>query len=207
MPAELLRIHPLNPEMRKINRVVQCLRDGGLIIYPTDTVYGLGCDLMNRRAIERLCQVRHIKPEKLNLSFICHDISEVAKYVKRLDTPLFKIMKKVLPGPYTFIFESSSAVPKILGVNKKTVGIRVPAHAIPLLLVRELGNPLINASIKSGDVVQEYTTDPEEIHRQYLHQVDMVIDAGAGGNIPSTILDCTGEEVEIVREGLGPVIW
>lgn len=207
MPAELLRIHPLNPEMRKINRVVQCLRDGGLIIYPTDTVYGLGCDLTNRRAIERLCLVRKIKPEKLNLSFICHDISEVAKYVKRLDTPIFKIMKKVLPGPYTFIFESSSAVPKILGVNKKTVGIRVPAHTIPLMLVKELGNPLINASIKSEDAVQEYTTDPEEIHQQYLHQVDMVIDAGAGGNVPSTILDCTGEEVEIVREGLGPVNW
>lgn len=207
MPAELLRIHPLNPEMRKINRVVQCLRDGGLIIYPTDTVYGLGCDLTNRRAIERLCLVRQIKPEKLNLSFICHDISEVAKYVKRLDTPIFKIMKKVLPGPYTFIFESSSAVPKILGVNKKTVGIRVPAHTIPLMLVKELGNPLINASIKSEDAVQEYTTDPEEIHQQYLHQVDMVIDAGAGGNVPSTILDCTGEEVEIVREGLGPVNW
>lgn len=207
MPAELLRIHPLNPEMRKINRVVQCLRDGGLIIYPTDTVYGLGCDLMNRRAIERLCHVRQIKPEKLNLSFICHDISEVAKYVKRLDTPVFKIMKKVLPGPYTFIFESSSAVPKILGVNKKTVGIRVPNHHIPLTLVQELGNPLINASIKSEDAVQEYTTDPEEIHQQYLHQVDMVIDAGSGGNIPSTILDCTGEEVEVVREGLGPIIW
>ncbi len=207
MPAELLRIHPLNPEMRKINRLVQCLRDGGLIIYPTDTVYGLGCDLMNRRAIERLCQVRQIKPEKLNLSFICHDISEVSKYVKRLDTPVFKIMKKVLPGPYTFIFESSSAVPKILGVNKKTVGIRVPNHQIPLALVRALGNPLINASIKSEDFVQEYTTDPEEIHQQYLHQVDMVIDAGAGGNIPSTILDCTGEEVELVREGLGPVNW
>lgn len=207
MPAELLRIHPLNPEMRKINRVVECLRDGGLIIYPTDTVYGLGCDLMNRKAIERLCKVRQIKPEKLDLSFICHNISEVSKYVRRMDTSIFKIMKKVLPGPYTFIFESSSAVPKILGTNKKTVGIRIPDHPIPLLLVQELGNPLLNASIKSEDVVQEYTTDPEEIHQQYLHQVDLVIDAGAGGNIPSTVVDCTSEEIEIVRVGLGPVNW
>ncbi|MCS6973152.1 MAG: L-threonylcarbamoyladenylate synthase [Cyclobacteriaceae bacterium] len=207
MPAELLRIHPLNPEMRKINRVVECLRDGGLIIYPTDTVYGLGCDLMNRKAIERLCKVRQIKPEKLDLSFICHNISEVSKYVRRMDTSIFKIMKKVLPGPYTFIFESSSAVPKILGTNKKTVGIRIPDHRIPLLLVQELGNPLINASIKSEDVIQEYTTDPEEIHQQYMHQVDLVIDAGAGGNIPSTVVNCTSDEIEIVRIGLGPVNW
>lgn len=203
MAAELVRIHPVNPETRKINRVTECLRSGGIIIYPTDTVYGLGCDLLNRKAIERLCRVRQIKPEKLNLSFICSSISEAAQYVKRLDTPVFKLMKKILPGPYTFIFESSSAIPKILGVNKKTVGIRIPQHSVALQLVQTLGNPLINASIKSDDPIEEYLTDPEEIYHRFKHTVDMVIDSGAGGNIPSTILDCTGDEMVVLREGLG----
>ncbi len=203
MAAELVRIHPVNPETRKINRVTECLRSGGIIIYPTDTVYGLGCDLLNRKAIERLCRVRQIKPEKLNLSFICSSISEAAQYVKRLDTPVFKLMKKILPGPYTFIFESSSAIPKILGVNKKTVGIRIPQHSVALQLVQTLGNPLINASIKSDDPIEEYLTDPEEIYHRFKHTVDMVIDSGAGGNIPSTILDCTGDEMFVLREGLG----
>ncbi|GIV37405.1 MAG: threonylcarbamoyl-AMP synthase [Cyclobacteriaceae bacterium] len=203
MAAELVRIHPVNPETRKINRVTECLRSSGLIIYPTDTVYGLGCDLLNRKAIEQLCRVRQVKPEKLNLSFICSSISEAAQYVKRIDTPVFKLMKKILPGPYTFIFESSSAVPKILGVNKKTVGLRIPRHPVPLQLVQTLGNPLISASIKSDDPIEEYLTNPEDIYHRFNHAVDMVIDSGAGGNIPSTILDCTGDEIIVLRKGLG----
>ncbi|MCK6616013.1 MAG: threonylcarbamoyl-AMP synthase [Cyclobacteriaceae bacterium] len=203
MPAELLKVHPHNPEGRKINRVIEVLRNGGIIVYPTDTVYGIGCDLKNRRAVERLCRVLDIRPQKLDLSFICRDLSEASGYVKRIDTPVFKILKKSLPGPYTFIFESSTSVPKILGVNKKTVGIRIPAHAIPLAIVNELGNPLITASIKDDDHIKEYTTDPEEIFDDVKNVVDLVIDGGPGGNIPSTVIDCTGDEPRLIRQGLG----
>jgi len=203
MPAELLSIHPQNPEPRKINRTVEVLQKGGVIIYPTDTIYGIGCDLMNRRAVERLCQVMNIKPLKLDLSFICSDLSDISRYVRRIDTPVFKILKKTLPGPFTFIFESSTHVPKILGVNKKTVGIRVPNHPIPLAIVRQLENPLITSSIKDDDHIKEYTTDPEEIFEDFRNLVDLVIDGGAGGNLPSTIVDFTGDEIKIVRRGLG----
>jgi len=158
---------------------------------------------MNRRAVERLCQVMNIKPLKLNLSFICGNLSDISRYVKRIDTPVFKILKKSLPGPFTFIFESSSQVPKILGVNKKTVGIRIPDNSIPLELVNHLGNPLITSSIKDDDQIKEYTTDPEEIFEDFKHKVDLVIDGGAGGNVPSTIVDFTGDEPQMVRRGLG----
>jgi tRNA threonylcarbamoyl adenosine modification protein (Sua5/YciO/YrdC/YwlC family) len=203
MPAEFFSIHPQNPEPRKINRTVEVLQKGGIIIYPTDTIYGIGCDLMNRRAVERLCYVMNIKPLKLNLSFICSDLSDISRYAKRIDTPVFKILKKTLPGAFTFIFESSSQVPRILGVNKKTVGIRVPNHAIPLAIVRQLGNPLITSSIKDDDHIKEYTTDPEEIFEDFKNQVDLVIDGGAGGNLPSTIVDFTNGEMQVVRRGLG----
>ena len=203
MTAELLRIHPLNPEGRKIQRTVDVLKRGGIIIYPTDTIYGIGCDLMNRKSIERLCQIMGIKPQKLNLSFICHDLSQISEYVKRIDTPVFKILKKALPGPYTFILESSSKVPRILDVNKKTVGVRIPDHEIPMAIVSQLGNPLINASIKDDDVIKEYTTDPEEIFEDFKHIVDLVIDGGAGNNIPSSVIDCTSDRIVVVREGLG----
>jgi tRNA threonylcarbamoyl adenosine modification protein (Sua5/YciO/YrdC/YwlC family) len=203
MAAEFLKIHPVNPEARKINRVADVLRQGGLIVYPTDTVYGIGCDLMNRKAVERLCQTLNIKPQKLNLSFICSTLSEVADYVKRIDTPTFKMLRKAFPGPYTIIFESSSRVPKILGVNKKTVGIRIPNHAIPLAIVAGLGNPLITASLKDEDLIKEYTTDPEEIYEDVKNKVDVVIDGGPGGNIPSTVIDCSGDEPVLVRQGLG----
>ncbi|HLZ17132.1 MAG TPA: L-threonylcarbamoyladenylate synthase [Cyclobacteriaceae bacterium] len=203
MPAEFLSIHPQNPEPRKINRAVEVVQKGGIIIYPTDTIYGIGCDLTNRRAVERLCRVLDIKPLRLNLSFICSDLSQISQYVRRIDTPVFKILKKTLPGPFTFIFESSSQVPKILGVNKKTVGIRIPAHPIPLAIVRGLGNPLITSSIKDDDQIKEYTTDSTEIFDDFKHQVDLVIDGGAGGNVPSTIVDFTGNEPEITRQGLG----
>ncbi|HRJ28721.1 MAG TPA: L-threonylcarbamoyladenylate synthase [Cyclobacteriaceae bacterium] len=205
MAAELIQIHPQNPESRKIARVVEVLRQGGIIVYPTDTIYGIGCDLMNRKAVERLCKIMNIKPHKLDLSFICNDLSHISEYVKRIDTPVFKVLKKSLPGPYTFIFESSSRVPKILDVNKKTVGIRIPDHNIPRMIVAELGNPLITSSIKDDDHIKEYTTDPEEIYEDFKNQVDIVIDGGAGGNIPSTVVDCTGNELAIIRQGLGEI--
>jgi tRNA threonylcarbamoyl adenosine modification protein (Sua5/YciO/YrdC/YwlC family) len=205
MAAELLKIHPINPEGRKINHVVDVLRNGGIVIYPTDTIYGIGCDLMNRKSIERLCQVMDIKPQRLDLSFICNDLSHISEYVKRLDTPVFKILKKSLPGPYTFILESSSKVPRILNVNKKTVGIRIPDHQIPRTIVAQLGNPLITSSIKDDDIIKEYTTDPEEIYEDFKYQVDLVIDGGPGNNIPSSVIDCTGGDIVVIREGLGSV--
>lgn len=203
MLAELLSIHPINPEQRKINRAVEILLKGGVIVYPTDTIYGIGCDLKNKRAVERLCQIEEIKPQKLNLSFICNDLSHISEYVKRLDTYQFKILKRLLPGPFTFIFESNSNVPKILGINKKTVGIRIPDHPIPLEMVKLLGNPLITSSIKDDDHIKEYTTDPEEIYEDFKNKVDLVIIGGQGGNIPSTIVDFTGSEPMVTRQGLG----
>jgi len=210
MPAELLVIHPINPEPRKINRVVEVLLDGGVIVYPTDTIYGIGCDLTNRRAVEKLCQIEDLsarqagnKPQKMNLSFICNDLSHISEYVKRLDTPAFKVLKKLLPGPFTFIFESNSNVPKILGVNKKTVGIRIPDHRIPLAIVKLLGNPLITSSIKDDDEIKEYTTDPDEIYEDFKNRVDLIVHGGQGGNVPSTIVDFTGSEPFVMRQGLG----
>ncbi|MCE2996042.1 MAG: L-threonylcarbamoyladenylate synthase [Cyclobacteriaceae bacterium] len=203
MAAEFITIHPLNPEPRKISRVIEVLQKGGVIVYPTDTIYGIGCDLMNKRAVERLCQIENIKPQKMNLSFICNDLSHISEYVKRIDTPAFKMLKKLLPGPFTFIFESNSNVPKILGVNKKTVGIRIPNHAIPIEIVKWLGNPLITSSIKDDDLIKEYTTDPQEIYEDFKNKVDMVISGGQGGNIPSTIIDFTSGEPVLIRQGLG----
>jgi len=203
MTAELIQIHPRNPEPRKIKRVVDVLKEGGIVIYPTDTVYGIGCDLMNRRAVMRLCQILEIKPQKLNLSFICFDLSDISKYVKRIDTSVFKILKKSLPGPFTYIFESSNHVPKILNVDKKTVGIRVPNHPTPRAIVESMGNPLITSSIKDDDTIKEYTTDPEEIYKDFRHKVDIVIDGGSGGNIPSTVVDFSEGEPKIIRQGLG----
>ena len=207
MTAELIKIHPVNPEGRKIARIVDILKNGGVIIYPTDTIYGIGCDLMNKKSIERLCQIINVKPQKLDLSFICQDLSQVSNYVRRIDTPVFKILKKALPGPYTFILESSSKVPKILDVNKKTVGVRIPANLIPLALVQLLGNPIISSSIKDEDVIREYTTDPEKIYEDFKHKVDVVIDGGPGGNVASSVIDCTGDSLNIIRRGLGDVEW
>ena len=205
MPAELIKIHPLNPEQRKIKHVVEVLQKGGIIVYPTDTIYGIGCDLLNKKSIEKLCHILNIKPQKLDLSFICYDLSHISEYVRRIDTPIFKLLKKALPGPFTFILESSSKVPKILDVNKKTVGIRIPDHAIPRMIVQNLGNPLITSSIKNDDVIKEYTTDPEEMFEDFKNVVDIVIDGGAGGNVPSTVADCTTSEIQILRQGLGDI--
>jgi len=158
---------------------------------------------MSKKAIERLCQVSGVKPQKFNLSFICRDLSEISEYARRIDTPIFKLLKKSLPGPFTFILESSSKVPKILDANKKTVGIRIPDHSVPRSIVEGLGHPLISASIKNVDTIREYSTDPAEIYEDMKHLVDIVIDSGAGGNIPTTVVDCTGPAIEIVRQGLG----
>lgn len=205
MPAEFIRIHPKNPEARKISHCVDVVKKGGIIIYPTDTVYGIGCDLVNRRAIEKLCHILEIKPQKLDLSFICHDLSQISHYVKRVDTPVFKILKKTLPGPFTYIFQSNSNVPRILDVNKKTVGIRIPDHAIPRDIVARAGNPLITSSIKNEDEIKEYTTDPNEIFEDFKHKVDLVIDGGPGGNIPSTVVDFSNDVPILARQGLGVV--
>ena len=205
MPAEFIDIHPENPQPARINEVIKVLRNGGLIIYPTDTVYGIGCDIRNTRAVERLCKVQHIDPRKINLSFICYDLSHISEYTRNLPTNVFKIMKKALPGPYTFILNANNNVPKILHTKKNTVGIRVPAHIIPRMIVKELGNPILNSSIKDIDKIVEYTTDPEEIYERYKHFADLIINSGFSGNTPSTILDCTGSEVEVIREGLGSI--
>jgi tRNA threonylcarbamoyl adenosine modification protein (Sua5/YciO/YrdC/YwlC family) len=205
MKASLLEIHPDNPDLRKILMVVDTLRNGGIVIYPTDTVYGLGCDIHNQRAVERICQIKQINPQKINLSFICYDLSHISEYAK-VDTATFKVMKKALPGAFTFILPASGKVPKILNSKKKTVGIRIPDHQIPRLIVKELGNPIITTSVKDEDEVIEYSTDPGLIYDKFIHLVDIVIDGGYGNNVASTIVDCSNGDFEVVREGLGDIL-
>lgn len=204
MTAEIIKINPENPQANKLQKVVKVLRDGGIVIYPTDTVYGIGCDLHNKNAMDRIMKLKGEKKAKnFNLSFICHDLSHISEYAKQIDTPVFKVLKKALPGPFTFILESSSNVPKLFGTNKKTIGIRIPNHPIPLQIVEMLGNPIVTTSLKDDDTILEYTTDPEVIYEEFKHHVDLVIDAGYGGNIPSTVVDCTGTDLKIERQGLG----
>jgi len=199
----LLKIYPENPNERAIQQVVDVLRKGGLVIYPTDTVYGLGCDITNHRAIEAVARLRHVKPEKANFSFICYDLSHISDYIKPIDNTTYRVLKKALPGPFTFIFNASGNVPKLLSSNKKTVGIRVPDNNIARCIVKELGNPILSTSIHDDDDVIEYSTDPELIYEKYQDQVDMVIDGGYGGNIASTVVDCTEGDFEVIREGKG----
>lgn len=205
MKAELIKMYPENPDPRRIDQVVETLRNGGVIIYPTDTVYGLGCDIFNPKAIDRIRQIKQIKGKELNLSFICYDLSHLSEYAKHVDTPIFKLMKRTLPGPFTFILMASNKTPKILNMKKKTVGIRVPNNNIPREIVKQLGNPIITTSIHHDEKFVEYTTDPELIYEEFKHQVDIVIDAGFGNMTPSTIVDCSSNEPVIVREGLGDV--
>lgn len=203
MSAELIKIYPENPHPKRIQEVVEVLRNGGVIIYPTDTVYGMGCDITNQKAIERVCQIKGVKPQKQNFSFICYDLSNISDFTRTVSTPVFKMMKKALPGPFTFILNANNNVPKLLNNKKKTVGIRVPDHAIPRTLVNELGQPILTTSIKDDDDVIEYSTDPELIYEKYRDLVDLVIDGGYGNNVASTVIDCTGEEIEVLRQGLG----
>lgn len=199
----LIKIYPENPNPRAIDQVVQVLRRGGLIIYPTDTVYGLGCDITNHKALEAICRIRNIKPEKANFSFICYDLSHISDYIKPIDNATFRVLKKALPGPFTFILNASGNVPKMLSSNKKTVGIRVPDNNTAREIVKTLGNPILSSSIRDEDDIIEYSTDPELIHEKYEHLVDIVIDGGYGGNVPSTVVDCTSGSFEIIREGKG----
>jgi tRNA threonylcarbamoyl adenosine modification protein (Sua5/YciO/YrdC/YwlC family) len=203
MSAELIKIYPENPHPKRILEVVEVLRNGGIIIYPTDTVYGMGCDITNQKAIERVCQIKGVKPQKQNFSFICYDLSNISDFTRTVNTPVFKMMKKALPGPFTFILNANNNVPKLLNNKKKTVGIRVPDHSIPRMLVKELGQPILTTSIKDDDDVLEYSTDPELIYEKYRELVDVVIDGGYGNNVASTIVDCTGEDIEVLRQGLG----
>ena len=200
--AQFIKIYPQNPNEKEINKVVEILRDGGIIIYPTDTVYGLGCDITKSRALERIAQIKGIKLEKANFSFICSDLSNLSDYVKQIDTSTFKILKRSLPGPYTFILPGNNNLPKDFK-KKNTVGIRVPDNNIVLEIVRKLGNPIVSTSIYDEDEVLEYSTDPELIFEKWQHLVDAVIDGGYGDNIPSTIIDLSGPEPVVVREGKG----
>lgn len=199
----IIKIYPDNPNEREIRKVVDILKNGGIIIYPTDTVYGIGCDIYQPKAVAKVAKIRGINLEKANFSFICYDLSHITDYTKQLPNNVFKLMKRNLPGPFTFILEANNKVPKIYKHRKKTVGIRVPDNAIIREIVHELGNPIMSSSIHDEDDVIEYTTDPELIHEKYAHLVDAVIDGGYGDNEASTIVDCTNEEFEIVREGKG----
>lgn len=200
--AEFIKIYNENPNPREIKRIVDILKSGGLVIYPTDTVYGLGCDIMNVKALERIAKIKGIKIEKAKLSFICNDLSHLSDYVKQIDTPTFKILKRALPGPYTFILPGSNNLPKVFK-KKKTVGIRIPDNNIIRTLVEELGNPIVSTSIRDDDDILEYTTDPELIYEKWSNLVDAVIDGGYGGNEGSTIVDLTESYPEVVREGKG----
>ena len=197
----LIHIHPVNPQERLIRQVVEVLKSGGIIIYPTDTIYGLGCDIFQHKAIERICQIKQVDPQKANLSFICYDLSDLSHYAKQLNTSVYRSLKQHLPGPYTFILDASRDVPKILKTKKDTVGIRVPDNKIARCIVRELGHPILSASLP-GEFVEDYT-DPEIIQDRFGKLVDLVIDGGIGGTIPSTIVDYTSGEPEVVREGAG----
>jgi tRNA threonylcarbamoyl adenosine modification protein (Sua5/YciO/YrdC/YwlC family) len=200
--AQIIKIYPDKPSEAAIAKVVKVLKDGGLVIYPTDTVYGLGCDITNSRALEKIAKIKGVKLEKANFSFICHDLSNLSDYVKQIDTSTFKLLKRALPGPYTFILPGNNNLPKEFK-KKTTVGIRVPDNSIALEIVRQLGNPIVSTSIRDEDEVIEYTTDPELIFEKWQNLVDLVIDGGYGDNMGSTIIDLSGDEPIIVREGKG----
>ena len=197
----LIQLHPQNPQPRLIKQVAECLKDGGVIIYPTDTIYGLGCDINQQKAIERICKLKNVDLQKAQLSFICRDLSNLSDYTKSIDTPLYRMLKSYLPGPYTFILPASKQVPKILQSKKSTVGIRVPDNIICQQILDELGKSILSASLP-GDMVEEYT-DPEVIDEKFGDKVDFVIDGGIGSMVPSTIVDCTTNDWMIIRQGLG----
>ena len=202
----LIRLYDENPNERDILKVVEILRDGGVIIFPTDTIYGIGCDITKPKAIERVARIKNVKPEKAALSFIFYDLSNISDYCKPISNSIFKLMKKNLPGPFTFILNANSNIPKLFRSTKKSIGIRVPQNNIIREIVRELGNPILSTSVKDDDAIIEYTTDPELIHEKFGDLVDLVIDGGFGGNIPSTVIDCIGSEPVITRQGKGELV-
>lgn len=197
----LIQIHPRDPQPRLVKQVVECLKDGGIIIYPTDTIYGLGCDIFQLKAIDRICKIKNIDPLKAQLSFICRDLSHLSDYTKSIDTPLYRMLKNYLPGPYTFILPASKQVPKILQSKKSTIGLRIPDNVICHHILDLLGNPILSTSLP-GDMVTDYT-DPEIIYEKFGDLVDFVVDGGPGGMIPSTIVDCVTDEWAITRQGAG----
>ncbi len=202
--SEFIKIYEDKPSEAAIKKVVEVLRNGGLVIYPTDTVYGLGCDITNSRALEKIAKIKGVKLEKANFSFICYDLSNISDYIKQIDTSTFKILKRALPGPYTFILPGNNDLPKEFR-KKKTVGIRVPDNNIAREIVRVLGNPIVSTSIHDEDEVLEYSTDPELIFEKWQNKVDLVIDGGYGDNVASTIIDLSGYEPEVIREGKGDI--
>jgi tRNA threonylcarbamoyl adenosine modification protein (Sua5/YciO/YrdC/YwlC family) len=201
----LVKLYEKNPDQRQIDKIIDLLEHGGVIIYPTDTVYGMGCDITKARAVERVARIKGIKPEKARFSFICSDLSHLSDYARHVDNHTFKLMKAHFPGPYTFILNASTQVPKVIKQKRKTVGIRIPGNNIILEIVRQLGHPILTTSLKEDDEILEYPTDPELIYEEYRDLVDAVIDGGYGGMVPSTIVDCSGDEPELIREGLGEV--
>jgi tRNA threonylcarbamoyl adenosine modification protein (Sua5/YciO/YrdC/YwlC family) len=196
-----LKVHPENPQERYIQIINECLLSGGIIIYPTDTIYGLGCDIFQHKAIERICRIKQIDPAKAQLSFVCYDLSDLSSYTKSISTPLYRVLKNHLPGPYTFILPASKQVPKILKSRKNSIGLRVPDNLIARTIVRSLGHPVLSTSLP-GELVEEYT-DPEIIYEQFKNLVDIVVDGGPGNMIPSTIIDYTSGEAEVIRKGAG----
>jgi tRNA threonylcarbamoyl adenosine modification protein (Sua5/YciO/YrdC/YwlC family) len=199
----LIRIHPDNPQPRLVKQVADCLKSGGVIIYPTDTIYGLGCDISQHKAVERICKIKNVDPAKAQLSFICRDLSHLSDYTKGIDTPLYRVLKHYLPGAFTFILPASKQVPNILQSKKSTIGLRIPDNHICQHILDELGNPILSASLP-GDMVEEYT-DPETMYERFGKLVDIVIDGGPGGMEPSTIVDCTTDAWAVTRQGLG--VW
>lgn len=197
----LLKIHPQNPQQRLVMQVVNCLQSGGIIIYPTDTIYGLGCDIYHPKAIEKICQIKQIDPRKAQLSFICRDLSHLSDFTKSIDTPLYRLLKSHLPGPFTFILPASKAVPKLLQTNKSTIGLRIPDNTICSSILGALDHPILSASLP-GEMVEEYTI-PEVIYAKFGKQVDIVVDGGVGGMAPSTIVDCTESLPTVTRQGVG----
>lgn len=211
----LLQLHPVNPQPRNIRIITECLLGGGVIVYPTDTIYGLGCDIFQHKAVERICRIKQVDPARAQLSFVCHDLSDLSNYTKSISTPLYRLLRTHLPGPYTFILPASKQVPKILKSRKDTIGLRIPDNVIARSLVRELGHPILSSSLPGGVIgepaaagaftgmpVEEYT-DPEMIEEKFGNLVDIVIDGGIGGILPSTVIDCTGDEPVLLRKGLG----
>ncbi len=201
-----IKIYSQNPNQKDILKAVKILEKGGIIIYPTDTVYGIGCDIYNQKGIEQISKIKNIKPGKANFSFICYDISHVSEFTKPVDNDIFKMMKKNLPGPFTFILKANNKVPKFFKSKKNTVGIRIPDNNIIREIVKELGHPILTTSLKDDDEIIEYTTDPELINEKFKDKVDLIIDGGYGGNIASTIVDCSNNEIKIIREGKGELI-
>jgi len=199
----LIHVHPDNPQPRALRTIIDTLQKGGIIIYPTDTIYGIGCDIFQPKAIERICRIKQVVPEKAQLSFICYDLSDLSKYTRSISTPMYRILKHHLPGPYTFILPASREVPKILKSKKDTIGLRVPNNNIARAIVHELGRPILSASLP-GDMIEEYT-DPELMFENFRQQVDLVVDGGIGGWIPSTIIDCQQEPPVVLRQGAG--VW